>query len=187
MKKVEGNRTISKVEKFKGEAIGHQATYEGSGKVAEHTVARLPRVGFEAGRTIELRRFEFCRMKLGLHVSVPESISMIAAEDAICAFVLGMLKREEQAVVGRPSPVELSENARGVLAQCSCRTIYLLYGLTLQAAKQFESHQVDVIEELPISDSEDLIVEWEKLSDEMAAKLHEQHERIKTIGIDTGI
>jgi hypothetical protein len=186
MKMVEGNKTESEVIKYKGKAIGHDCTYEGTGRAALHEYLFLPRRGFKSGRTIELRRFEFCRISIGLDVSVPEGLTKEEVYEACMEFCLEHLQAEEVAVGQGNYDPKISERTFEVLGMCEARMVSLHYGLTLKAAKEFESHQVDVLNWEPVSDGEDMEEFFQKLSDEMAEKLDAQDKRIKSIG-ETGL
>ena len=100
MRGIEGNKTESSTVKEYGKVVGHSATHSGNGKVGFCDFVYLPRTGFESGRTIELKRFEFCRIKLGLDVSVPDGINKNDAYSACKNFILEMVRREEVAVGG---------------------------------------------------------------------------------------
>lgn len=182
--KVEGSKTESETISERGRPISHSASHDGSGKAAEMAVPfGMRMVGFEAGRTIELKRFEFCRIRLWARVYFPEGVPKERAEEAIERFVQEMLRREEESVSGRKVDVHIPDADLGVLQECVHRTIGVLYGLTLKSGKnEFESNVVDVIEELPVSDGEDLIAAFDRLSDEMAEKLDKHHKRIKETG-----
>lgn len=184
---IEGNKTESRVVKKSGTVKGTESYHVGNGKFGYHSFVNLPREGFSSGRTIELRRFEFCRIKLGISLSVPNDIDSDIAYSICKKFILEMIKREEYAIKKEEYTIELDGDDIDVLSRCLCRTININYGLTLKANKDFESHQVDVIEEIPVSDGDDIFVEFEKLSDEMAKKLDEEHSRIKEINSNNGL
>jgi hypothetical protein len=181
---VEGNCCKSEVKKKKGNVIGCSSEHGGSGKQAEHCACGGMRmVGFESARTIELKRFEFCRVRLWIKTYFTDGLDKDTAQVAIEEFILEMLKREEASVSPRSTEVYepmISDDARDTLSRCVCRRIGVLYGLTLKNGKnEFESDGVDVIEELPISDGADIVAEFNKLSDEMAEKLNGHYTRIK--------
>ncbi len=187
MKKVEGNVTESRVVNDRGQPVEHETTQGGSGKFAMHSDgSEMERVGFQSGRTIELRRFEFARVKLGISVSyqgVQRDSVLAACEN----FILEMVKREEAAVGKSKYVPDVPADVIGLLDNCVRRTISLSYGLTLKAAKDYESHQVDVIEELPISDGASIVEAFEALSEELAEKTNEQYLRIRSIGKSVGL
>jgi hypothetical protein len=179
--KVEGNITESRQVKERGRVKGYESSHEGSGNFADQEVCNGMRmIGFEAGRTIELRRFEFCRIRLWIKVYLPDGIEKDDVQDAEENFINSMLSREEAAVVENDYDGIVSDDSIGILSKCVCRSIGVLYGLTLKSGKnEFESDVVDIIEERPISDEDDLLDAFEQLSDEMAAKLDYHHNRIK--------
>jgi len=108
--------------------------------------------------------------------------------EALEIFVIEMVKREEANVAGQEYTVEIPSVVKDTISRCVCRCITVAYGLTLKSGvKEYESHQVDLIEELPVSDKADLIETWEALSEDMAAYLDKQHKRIKGIDSDTGL
>ena len=179
---VEGNRSESEVIKYKGIPIGHDADYGGTGRAALHEYVFLPRRGFKASRTIELRRFEFCRISIGLDVSVPDELTREEVYEACIEFCLEHLQAEETAVDQGNYKPQVSERTLEVLNKCKARMVSLHYGLTLKAAKEFESHQVDVLNWEPVSEGADLTAFFSQLSDEMAEKLDEQDKSIKSIG-----
>lgn len=189
MKTVEGNKSKSELVKEKGQAIGHASSHDASGKTAEHGFCgNLRELGFKAGRTIELRRFEFCRVGLSVRSRVKQGDDVQSVREALEVFVTELLKREEAAVSNGSYTVQIPDSALETLAGCVCRCIQVSYGLTLKSGtKEYESHQVDLVEELPVSDGADLFSEFEKLSDEMAEYLDRQHKRIKGLDSDTGI
>ncbi len=176
----EGNRTISRVVKERGRVVGHSSEHGGSGKMATHVVGEgLVKTGFKGGRTIELRRFESCRIKLGAWAWVPEGLDKKDVKVAAKSFILEMLKREEASVGDGNYEVDIPSEAISILNKCRGRYISVIYGLTLKSGKEFETQQVDVFEDLPVSDGADLIVAFDNLSDEMAAELDEENKRIK--------
>ena len=179
--KIEGNRTESRQIKERGQAKGYESTHSGSGKFAEREVPYgKGMIGFEAGRTIELRRFEFCRIRLWIKAYLQDGMDKEVVQKAEEEFILEMLAREEAAVVDGKHDGVVSDEALDVLSRCVCRSVGVLYGLTLKMSdNDRESEQVDVIEEMPISDVADLLEAFEGLSDEMAAKLSEHYKRIK--------
>lgn len=187
--KVEGSITESRVVKEGGQVVHHESEQGGDGILATHQCCgNLFKTGFSAGRTIELRQFEFCRVKLKLVVRVPKDVGRDDTEKAVDNFTLEMLAREEAAVSGRQYEVNITDETKEILSKCICRCVELQYGLTLKSAtKKFESHQVDIIRELPVSDNVDLIESFESLSTSMADRLNSHHERIKGIGSDTGM
>lgn len=187
MRMVEGNKTESRVIKFKGQPVGHDCTYEGTDRYALHDYLFLPRRGFRSARTIELRQFEFCRITIGLDVSVPEGVDRDTVYEACAEFVHEHLKSEETAVGDGNYTPNISSDSLALLDQCKARMITLHYGLTLKAKKQFESEQVDVLNWEPVSDGEDLSAFLSVLSDEAGKKLDEQHNRIKSDGESTGL
>lgn len=179
MKTVEGNKAKSEVTKEKGKVVDYDSSYGGSGKEGECDLGLLsPMVAFEAGRTIELKRFEFCRIKLGLRVRYEHEKDEV--KGAIREFILKMVEREEAGVEGKEYKGSVSEKSASVISGCKNRYIYVAYGLTLKAAKEYESHQVDIIEEIPVSDDADIFAAFEELSDQIAAELDEERTRIKS-------
>jgi hypothetical protein len=189
MERVEGNKTESQTKKEKGNVTGHEASHCGSGVIAEHCSGEgLQEIGFKAGRTIELRRFEFCRISLGIRVRVPRDMEPDLMRDALEDVVLQLVAREEGAVAGTEYTGKASDVSLEAISKGVCRNISVGYGLTLKSgSREYESYQVDLIEHRPVSDSADLLAEFEVLSEEMAAYLDKQHKRIKGIGSDTGI
>ena len=179
--KIEGNMTESRQVKERGQAKGYESIHSGSGKFAEREVPYgKGMIGFEAGRTIELRKFEFCRIRLWIKAYLQDGMDKEVVQKAEEEFIHEMLAREEAAVVGGKKDGDVSGESLDVLSRCICRSIGVLYGLTLKSGKnEFESNVVDVIEERPISDGDNLLDSFEQLSDEMAAKLDYHHNRIK--------
>lgn len=189
MNKVEGNKTESEVIKERGAVKSHQSQHDVSGKAGEHEFCgNLPQLGFKSGRTIELKRFEFCRVGLSIRVRIPKGQQHEAVREALETFVTEMVKREEAHVAGSDYNVDISDEVKDTISRCVCRCITVNYGLTLKSGiKEFESHQVDLMEELPVSDKADLTETWEALSEEMASYLDTQHKRIKGLDSDTGL
>jgi len=188
--KVEGNKTVSETVKDRGTPISHTSEHSSSDKSGVHGICggNKTQIGFEAGRTIELKQYEFCRIRLGLRLRLPDSVNKETAKEAARQFVDEMLKREESAVQGGDYATQITDETKAVLSNCVCRCIKVLYGLTLKSgSNKFESHQVDIIEELPVSDGADLVAEFESLSSEMAEDLDKEHNRIKGKDKDTGL
>jgi hypothetical protein len=188
---VEGNKSGSVVVKQGGDVVAHRSRHDGNGQYAMHVVnGNLPEKGFVAGRTIELARYEFCRLKLGLRVKIPAGIDHDDVWSALEAFVLEMVRKEE-AAVSKAEYVQklMPEGAEhSVLSRCTERVMDVSYGLTLKSTtNQYESHQVDILQGYPISDGADLFEEYGRLSDEMAEIIARHHDRIKGLGQETGL
>lgn len=180
--RTEGNMTETREVKMRGTPVGYESSHDGSRKFADYTdyPVDLKMVGFEAGRTIELRRFEFCRIKLRLRLRMIEGLPKGEVEAAAERFIISMLEREEKSVSGQRMDVHIPDHDSELLMQCVHRSVGVQYGLTLKSGtKEYESHSVDVIEEMPVSDGADLVAAFEVLSDEMAEKLDRHHKRIK--------
>lgn len=189
MKEVEGNKFRSRVMKKSGITTGYESGHEGVGETAFHDMAYgLPEVGFDAGRTIALRQFEFCRIKLGLRLRYNDELDRSDVRTAAKQFVLEMLRREELAVTSPNEKCELNIDSKHVdiLNSCVSRSIRVSYGLTLKTAKQYESEQVDNGEELPVDDGADIVESFEALSNMLASEISIEHDRIKSVS-KTGI
>lgn len=186
--RVEGNRTESETVKERGRSIGHSSSHEGSGKVSDFetpgdlliALSGMRMIGFEAGRTIELRRFEFCRIRLRVRMFFPSDVPCDKIEEAQEKFILEMLDREEKSVLGKDASADVSDECRDILSMGKYRSIGVSYGLTLKSRKnEYESHVVDVMEEMMVSDGEDILEAFDRLADEMAERLNSHHGRIK--------
>lgn len=188
MKEVEGNICKEKLLKLKGEPVSHSSSHYGSGKIGVHSDRTdLFSYGFKSGRTIVLRRFEFCRIKLHLNVKFDNEDDMSIVRRAVKNFILEMLKREEFGIEEKDYKPQFEANTIGILNACMDRSIFISYGLTLKGVKEFESHQVDTMEEIPISNGDDIVSVFEIISDDMAADIAEQHSRIKSEVNEKGI
>ena len=154
MREVEGNVSQSKLVKEKGQPKGNSSSHGGSGKIGQHCDSDgLNSYSFESGRTIELRRFEFCRIKIGLSVQF-EFGDRSVVRSAVKSFVLEMLKREEAGIEDNKYMPVIEDDTLDLLSSCVNRRLFVGYGLTLKASKEFESHQVDTMEEVPVSSDE---------------------------------
>ena len=188
MKEIEGNICKEKLLKYKGEAIGHSGSHNGSGKTGIHSGREdLFDCGFRSGRTIVLRRFEFYRIKLSLNVKFDNEYDRPIVKRAVKNFILEMLKREEFGIEEKEYNPQFEANTIGILNACLDRRIFVSYGLTLKGVKEFESHQVDTMEEIPVSNGDDIVEIFEIISDNIAADISEEHARIKSEVNEKGI
>jgi hypothetical protein len=180
--RVEGKETVSESTKERGRVTGHSSSHDGSGEFADWSVPiGMKMIGFEAGRTIELRRFEFCRIRIWIRMYVPFDFPEDRIDQAEERFVLEMLGRESESLVGNNVDIHIPDNDIEVLSLGKCRSVGIIYGLTLKSQRnEFESNVVDVIKERPVSDGADIRLEFEHLSEEMARKLDKHHARIKS-------
>jgi len=186
MNTVEGKRSESITVKDGGSPVSDSFD-QGAGAQAQHGNAEgLIRVGFESGRTIGLRAYEFARVRIGLRVAVPDGVPVDSAKLEMEDFIRELVEREEAGVSG----VDRTEREIDLplLGQCIGRVFVLSYGLTLKSTvNKFESHQVDLMTELPITDGPeyDLWRVFELTSDDLVADLERHKERIKNP--DTGL
>jgi hypothetical protein len=188
MKEIEGNICKEKLLRYKGEAVGHSDSHNGSGKTGIHSGREdLFSHGFRSGRTIVLRRFEFCRIKLSLNVKFENEYDRPIVKRAVKNFILEILKREEFGIEEKEYKPQFEANTIGILNACLDRSIFVSYGLTLKGAKEFESHQVDTMEEIPVSNGDDIVEIFEIISDDIAADISEEHARIKSEVNEKGI
>jgi len=188
VKEVQGNSYESRALKFNGEIKKYSSKTAGSNKTGIHIDDNsLYFYGFESGRTIELKRFEFCRIKIYLKVGYFNIDDVDPVKNSVNDFVSEILKREEFGINNKEYSPVFRYNTVDILNKCLNRRIFVSYGLTLKGTKQFESHQVDIMEEIPISNGVDIVVEFESLSDRIASGISKEHSRIKSIGIDNGL
>jgi hypothetical protein len=184
----EGNVCKSKLVRYKGEPKGYSGSHNGSGKIGVHSNRTdLFSYGFSAGRTIMLRRYEFGRIKFSVKVKFDNSDDYSIVKRAVKDFILEMLKREEYGLEEKVYKPEFEANTIGILNACMDRNIFISYGLTLKGAKEHESHQVDTMEEIPISDNDNIVEIFEVISDDMASDIADQFSRIKSLKSDKGI
>ena len=106
---------------------------------------------------------------------------------AVKDFILEMLKREEYGLEEKEYKPQFEANTISILNACMDRNIFISYGLTLKGAKEYESHQVDTMEEIPISDNDNIVEIFEVISDDMASDIADQFSRIKSLESDKGI
>jgi len=182
VKEVEGNKFYSKVMKKSGAVVGRESSHEGSVETAfQDFKYGLPEVAFDSGRTIALKQFEFCRVKLGIRLRYDGELDRSSVRTAAKTFIREMLKREELAVTnpGEKYVPDVDQDIIDILNSCVGRSIRVSYGLTLQTAKKYESEQADTGEELPIDDGADIFLSFEALSDMLAEEIADEHRRIK--------
>ena len=179
---VEGNRFSSDTTKVKGSICAHSSETSGTFEFVEHNhCSKMRDIGFQAGRTIELKRFEFARVKLGLVVGMCD-FDRDDVQEAIENFILDRLRKEEKAIGKTDYLSEVSDLSVSMLDNCKCRRILVSYGLTLKSGRnEYESHTVDVSEELPIKDGESVIAAFDSLSDYLTVQLKRHHNRIKEV------
>lgn len=184
-----GNKSENRTVKQKGVVCESCFTQDSTDKKGMHHGCRgLADVGFSSGRTIELKRFEFCRIKVGMNCSVPNDVGKGDIMEALEEFVLGFVKKEEAALVGNSEPWSPRVEIVDLLNECPCRKIMIAYGLTLKSGKnEYESEQVDISEDIPLSDGVDIKESFLKLSDEIAGYIHTHHQRIKGVDSNNGL
>jgi len=186
---IQGNKCFSETVKNKGMVCGHESNHEGADCFcSQSSCAGLREIGFQAGRTIELKRFEFARIKIGINVGSTDVNDRETVKSIVSNFVLELLKREELALAKQKYEVDITQEHLNILNACCCRKIMLTYGLTLKSGtNEYESHSFDVIEEIPLYDGQDIMEAFEELSDYLAMQLKYHHDRIKFPDADMGV
>lgn len=179
--KNEGNLCESISKKEYGVVTSDESVHCGTNKYGMHEKnCNLRDIGFKAGRTIELAPFEFCRIDISLSMSIIEGIDRLCAYDALDEWVNEFLKLEEHGVKGSKYEPLVSDESYDIINKCICRRIYIGYGLTLKDPNnKMESHRIDILEEVPVSDGDSISDSFRVLSDELAKQLSNHHDRIK--------
>lgn len=186
---VQGNKVFSETVKNKGTVCSHVSNHEGSDRFCEQSSCMgLREIGFQAGRTIELKRFEFARIKIGISVGSTDVHGREAVKSIVSNFVLELLKREELALAKQKYEVDITQEHLNVLNECYCRKIMLTYGLTLKSGtNEYESHSFDVIEDIPLYDGQNIMEAFDELSDYLGVQLKCHYDRIKFPDANMGV
>lgn len=144
------------------------------GPVVEQRGGDLETVTFSIGRTISLGNYEFVRILIGAKQSVPDGGYSSDAFADVESFVCEILAREEALVRKRPR-----ENGPLPVLSGINRSVWVEYGLTLNAGVKFESHKVDVGLTRPIADDEDMVDVLSALQRDLSVRVNDKRTQLR--------
>jgi len=140
-------------------------------------------IAFANGRTISMGSYQFARVQIGVRVVIPELAGVPFAVrqekssgiiDQLSRFVQEVLAREEaliRRIAREDQPLPMVPGVR--------RSVWVEYGLTLNAAAKFESHKIEIMLSRPLAEGEDAGLAMQEVEAYLAQRVNQERERVQ--------